>query len=108
MHGELPSPIRPTTENETYLAKTIMQQFATELLGFLDHHGSQIRLFCINPSLSPHTERDGDPDSDGHRWPRYYYTRSRIVDGRGCIQLAASPLACAPVEIPDEMAYSRY
>jgi hypothetical protein len=51
-----------------------MQTFATEVFRYLANNGSKIRTLVVSPESIGNIERPSG-DQNGHRWPRYIYTR---------------------------------
>lgn len=52
-------------------------QLASCILGFLGKHGSPVRFIAFQPP--GYVGINGQRDSTGHSWPKYYYRKANLV-----------------------------
>ena len=84
-------------------AAMTMQSLATAIVRFLDKLGSGMTLFGFSAEYMPIARPR--KDTNGHLWPRYFYTRGRTIDAMGAGRVAAVPLpACT---LPEGSLFSR-
>ena len=84
-------------------AAMTMLSLATAIVRFLDKLGSGITLFGFSTEYLPKARPR--KDTNGHLWPRYFYTRGRTIDAMGAGRVAAVPLPAAG--LPEDSLFSR-
>lgn len=78
----------------------IMQKMTNEILTYLVHHGSHIKVFSMRPYWDIFRDRP-KADENLHRWPKYTYLRKTMLDGQGEDRVVALPISSATRELPD-------
>jgi hypothetical protein len=81
---------------------TTMQERATEIMRFFDKVGSHIKWFGI---YSDPFMISAEPDSNGHKWPHYFYVRGRSLDSMGREQVTAIPILFG--DLPEDSVFNR-
>jgi hypothetical protein len=79
------------------LCRVLMQNFASQVMKYLDSLGSRVRLFAAQPSVFP--ELRPAIDCDGNKWPEYFYLKGRSRDARAQEEAVALPLRGALAEM---------
>ncbi|KAF2119161.1 hypothetical protein BDV96DRAFT_643307 [Lophiotrema nucula] len=73
VHG-IPAPNRADTRDQ----EIFMERFASEILGFLTRHGSNIETLVMKPTQSLSWATPPQPDGNGHTWPNFSYQKAAV------------------------------
>jgi hypothetical protein len=76
-----------------------MQNFATQLVGYMAHRGTAPKILIVEP-IKTYALEDTRPND--YEWPHYSYTRGCVQNTLGRDKVIAVPVAELSREFPDD------